>query len=199
MELSRRDAKPSGRLERLFIRLYAHGCHTPIQRPHGFFEDHQTDSLLRHLPDAIKPVVEFAWRTGWRIASEVLPLEWRNVDFAAGEVRLDPGTTKNGRGRIIKMTPELRALLESRRREADALKAAGTIVPWVFWRMVPKGSRAKKTYRGDETKPLLCCPYESISSSFASDNVVACTVGHPRLPVARKTRARRQASSGLRV
>ena len=54
----------------------------------GFFEDEQIAAVLRHLPVAIKPVVDFAWRTGWRIASEVLPLEWHNVDFAAGEVRL---------------------------------------------------------------------------------------------------------------
>jgi hypothetical protein len=43
-----------------------------------------------------------------RIVSEVLPLEWRQVNFderlspeqtVAGTVRLDPGTTKNGEGR----------------------------------------------------------------------------------------------------
>ena len=27
--------------------------------------------------------------TGWRIDTEVLPLLWRQVDFAAGEVRID--------------------------------------------------------------------------------------------------------------
>jgi hypothetical protein len=38
--------------------------------------------------------VTFAFITGWRIRSEVLPLEWRQVDFAAGEIRLDPENTK---------------------------------------------------------------------------------------------------------
>jgi hypothetical protein len=47
-----------------------------------FFEDEQIVAVLRHLPDAIAPVVELAWRTGWRVSSEVLPLEWRHVDFA---------------------------------------------------------------------------------------------------------------------
>jgi integrase len=32
-------------------------------------------------------VITFAYITGWRIASEILPLQWRQVDFDAGEVR----------------------------------------------------------------------------------------------------------------
>ena len=49
--------------------------------------------------------------------SEVLPLEWRQVDFAAGEVRLDAGTTKNGEGRVFPLTDDLRALLEAQHAE----------------------------------------------------------------------------------
>jgi hypothetical protein len=48
----------------------------------------------------------------WRIDSEVLLLEWRQVDFAAGEVRLDPGKTKNGEGRTFPMTRDLREVPE---------------------------------------------------------------------------------------
>ena len=71
------------------------------------------------------PVVRFAFITGWRIDSEVLKLEWRNVDFAAGTVRLDPGSTKNGEGRTFQMTDELQTLLEARQTAQDALKAKG--------------------------------------------------------------------------
>lgn len=39
-------------------------------------------------------------------ASEVLPLEWRQVDRKAGEVRLDPGTTKNNEGRTFFLTDD---------------------------------------------------------------------------------------------
>jgi integrase len=72
----------------------------------GFFEAEQITSVLTHLPAEIQPVIRFAYYTGWRIASEVLPLEWRQVDFAAGEVRLDAGTTKNKEGRVIYMTTD---------------------------------------------------------------------------------------------
>jgi integrase len=61
----------------------------------GFFEPEQLASVLRHLPVEIRPVIAFAAETGWRIASEILPLQWRQVDFDAGEVRLHAGTTKN--------------------------------------------------------------------------------------------------------
>lgn len=112
----------------------------------GFFELDQFRSVLAHLPEEIQPIVTFAYVTGWRIASEVLPLEWRHVDFTGGEVRLDPGTTKNGEGRVFVMTDDLRALLEDQHAEHERLKKAGHICPFVFFRLVADE-------RGGEKKP----------------------------------------------
>ena len=53
----------------------------------GFFEREQFESVLAHLPVDSQPVIAFAYITGWRITSEVLPLKWRQVDFDAGEIR----------------------------------------------------------------------------------------------------------------
>jgi integrase len=55
----------------------------------------------------------------------VLGLRWRNVDLAAGVVRLEPGTTKNGDGREFAMTGALRLLLEQRLAAAKAAKVVG--------------------------------------------------------------------------
>lgn len=89
------------------------------------------------MPDPLGDVVTFAFITGWRIPSEVLTLEWRQVDFAAGQVRLDPGTTKNNEGRVFQMTWELRQLLQARKDAVDELKRTrGLIVRQVFYRMV---------------------------------------------------------------
>lgn len=88
----------------------------------GFFERDQIDAVVRHLPDHLKPVVLFAYLTGWR-SSEVLKLEWRNI--GTGEIRLDPGTTKNREGRLFPFTSELRALLEGLERD-------GLSCPFVF-------------------------------------------------------------------
>ena len=100
----------------------------------GFFEREQIDRVLAHLPSAIRPPVQFAYITGWRIPSEVLRLQWRHVDFEARVVRLDPHTTKNDEGRTFPFTDALEQLLEAQKAEDDRLKADGVICPWVFHR-----------------------------------------------------------------
>ena len=111
----------------------------------GFFEQHQLASVSTHLPAPLRPVITFAFITGWRIPSEVLPLEWRQVDFAAGEIRLDPETTKNRDGRVFPMTGELRALLEAQHVAAENVKQQGHLTPWVFFRMVANGRGGVKS------------------------------------------------------
>jgi integrase len=113
----------------------------------GFFDRAQVDAVCGHLPDVLADVVRFAFFTGWRIASEVLPLEWSRVDFTAGEIRLDAGTTKNGAGRVFPMTHELRELLKARHTEYETLKRAGHICPYVFVRVVAKGRGGPKSPR----------------------------------------------------
>lgn len=61
----------------------------------GFFEAEAFRSVAKHLPEYLEPVVTFAYITGWRVQSEILPLTWPQVDFQGGVVRLEPGTTKN--------------------------------------------------------------------------------------------------------
>jgi integrase len=117
----------------------------------GFFESDQLASVLAHLPEEIRPVIQFAAITGWRIASEVLPLEWRQVDFEAGEVRLDAGTTKNGEGRVFPMTDDLRAVLQAQHAKHERLKRLGQIEPWVFFRMVAEGHGGEK-----KPQPIVC-------------------------------------------
>lgn len=88
---------------------------------------------LAQLPEHLRPVATFAYLTGWRIRSEVLPLQWRQVDFDAGTVRLEPGTTEGDDGRLFVMTPELRACLAAQRAATTALEQAlGGVIPWVF-------------------------------------------------------------------
>jgi integrase len=113
----------------------------------GFFELEMIQDVIAHLPEPLRPVIDFAYITGWRIPSEVLQLQWRHVDFKASEVRLDPETTKNRAGRLIYMTDVLRELLEARYIEHQRLKLKGQIVPWVFFRMVAKGRGGPKEPR----------------------------------------------------
>lgn len=78
----------------------------------GFITRKEMESLCRHLPEYLKPVVRFGFLTGWRLG-EILQLQWRHIDFDAGEIRLDPGSTKNGEARVFPMTSEIRGILEA--------------------------------------------------------------------------------------
>jgi integrase len=101
----------------------------------GFAEAKQVLTICRRLPPDLADAVQFMFITGWRSRSEVLPITWAQVDFQAGFVRLEPGTTKNNEGRAFPLIPELRALLE--RRQAITRRcerAQGRIIVHVFHR-----------------------------------------------------------------
>jgi integrase len=78
------------------------------------------------------------------VNSEILTLQWRQVDLRAGEVRLDPGSTKNREGRVFPLTTELRKMLQRRLDARDSLQADGLICPWVFFRLVADGRHGPK-------------------------------------------------------
>lgn len=141
-------------LKRMFSLAIAKGKLT--QKPHiptievrntrtGFFEESEFKAVLAKLPEDLGPVAEFAYLTGWR-KREILNLQWRQVSFEAGTVRLEPGSTKNDEGRTFPFNsyPRLKALLEGQKVKTDLLQqAAGIIVPWVFHR----NGRPIKDYR----------------------------------------------------
>src|SRR5262249_10398394 len=85
-----------------------------------------------HLPAYLRSMAAFGFETGWR-RGEILSLTWARVSFVDGEVRLDPGSTKNGDGRSFPFTDSLRALLEAQRAATDALqRKTRRIIPLVF-------------------------------------------------------------------
>jgi integrase len=72
----------------------------------GFFESGEYLALKEILPEDLKPIITFAYHSGWRKA-EILGLTWDRVDLKEGTVRLDPGETKNEEGRTLYLTDEL--------------------------------------------------------------------------------------------
>lgn len=98
----------------------------------GFLESDQIKDVCAALPESLSAVVRFAYATGWRTRSEVLPLEWRNIDWPGRSVRLDAHTTKNGEARVFPFTAEIEAILTGQHVEHERLRAAGTICPFVF-------------------------------------------------------------------
>ena len=112
--------------------------HIPMLREdnvrRGFFEPEAFENVRTHLPEPLRPLVTFAYLTGWRMKSEILPLEWRQVDWVGREVRLDPGSTKNREGRSFPFTTALETLLKGQLAEQERLKQSGRIVSLVFHR-----------------------------------------------------------------
>jgi integrase len=81
----------------------------------GFVEQ---DQFVRMASEAhldglwMRALLEVAYTYGWR-RGEMLSLQVRQVDLQARTIRLDPGTTKNGEGREVVMTPEVEELLRA--------------------------------------------------------------------------------------
>ena len=101
----------------------------------GFFEPAEFDAILAAMPEQeLHAPLKFAYATGWRFKSEVLPLTVDRVDLKTGVVRLDPGTTKSGQGRSFFVTSELRTLLKAQLDSIEALKKQDVICSHVFHR-----------------------------------------------------------------
>lgn len=120
---------------------------TVLHRPHvpmltednartGFFERDEFEAVRDQLPPALRGVVTFAYLTGWRIKSEVLPLDWSQVDRDALVIRWEVGTTKNRRGRELPYgeLPELVEVVEAAWSEHRRLASRGVLCPFVFQR-----------------------------------------------------------------
>jgi integrase len=92
----------------------------------GFFERADFERVRGELhSETSRNVVTFAYLTGWRTRSEILPLTWDRVDFGAGVVRLDVRQSKNGAGRTFPFDAmqELRDVLGRQKLAADAFEA----------------------------------------------------------------------------
>jgi integrase len=100
----------------------------------GFFEEDKFWAVWKELPDYLKPIAEFANLSGWR-KSEILGLEWREVDLDNASIRLDAQKTKNQTARTVYMSKRLRDLLKTQRELTDMIqKLRGRIIPNVFHR-----------------------------------------------------------------
>jgi integrase len=96
----------------------------------GFFEAGDFYAIAKHLPPDIRDVATFARIVGCR-RSEILAIQWGQVDFRARMVRLESGETKNDEPRIVPMNQALYAMLWKRKRERDEKWPDS---PWVFSR-----------------------------------------------------------------
>lgn len=104
----------------------------------GFFEHREYLRVRKHLPAPFQDVLDFAYYSGWR-RREILGLTWEEVDLGGRVVRLSPGRSKTGLGRVLPLsTPLLKVL---RRRRAKRRPSSGAVfdrdgIPVRTWRTV---------------------------------------------------------------
>jgi integrase len=98
----------------------------------GFVGRTEFDAIAGRLPAGLQVAALVAFTFGWR-KREALDRQLRHLDLEAGTLRLDPGETKNGEGRVVHLTPELRAALTTQVARVRALeRETKSIVPWLF-------------------------------------------------------------------
>jgi site-specific recombinase XerD len=115
----------------------------------GFFERERYEAVRQHLRPDLQVAVAIAYAFGWRMQSEVLTLERRQVDLEAGTIRLDAGMTKNDEARVVYLTPELTTALAGQLARVRALeRKAGRVIPWLF----PHPTNGRRHHRGDRIR-----------------------------------------------
>jgi integrase len=76
----------------------------------GFLDDAGYVRLRQELPDHLRAIFVVAYHVGNRVG-ELRRLLWTQVDFANDQILLNPGTTKNMKGRVLPIYGDMRDLL----------------------------------------------------------------------------------------
>jgi integrase len=79
----------------------------------GFFEHAEYLKIREELPPPYQDVLDFAYYSGWR-RNEILYLTWDEVDLSGGVIRLAPDRSKTKTGRVLPISPPLKAVLKRR-------------------------------------------------------------------------------------
>ena len=85
----------------------------------GFLDDEGYLALRNELPEYLRPMFVVAYHVGNRLG-ELRWLLWSQVDFEHNQIRLNPGTTKNKKGRTLPIYGQMREWLEMQKSVHDA-------------------------------------------------------------------------------
>jgi integrase len=125
----------------------------------GFFEIEEFIRLKNALPDYLKPVVTFAYHTGWR-SGEILNLTWDKVDLKEGIIVLNPGETKNEGARTLYLNGELLKEIKNLQSERQLN------CPYVFHYNGDKIKSIKTVWKTACIKAGLCEPYKDANGNL---------------------------------
>lgn len=80
----------------------------------GFLDPAEFDALVAKLPEHLRDAVRFLYASGWR-KNEAMTLEWRDVDFQNGVIRLRAEHSKNKQARVLPLADEVLKIIKRAR------------------------------------------------------------------------------------
>jgi integrase len=122
--------------------------HSPSDPRQGFIERDQYEKLLAALPEWAKPVLTFAFQTGWR-KEEILGLQWKSIDMKERQITLPSRMSKNGKARPIYADDVVCKVLDGQRQ--SQIEDGAESFPFVFYRMRSTGG--SRTERKENLHP----------------------------------------------
>ena len=122
--------------------------HSPSEPRQGFIEREQYEKLLDALPEWLKPVLTFAFQTGWR-KGEILGLKWEHIDMKERQITLPSRMSKNGKARPIYADDLVYRVLEGQKQRQ--IEDGAEFFPLVFHRMRSTGG--SRTERKENAHP----------------------------------------------
>jgi len=149
----------------------------------GFFERHEHLAIKEALPDYVKAVVSLAYHSGWR-KEEILSRTIDKLDMNEGAIRLDPGETKNGKGRTYYLNDEVREDIEA------ALANRNPACPYLFQR---DGEQIKGFRKAWESACIEAGFYEVVTDKEGNQTKVPTKLFHDY----RRTAVRDMVRSGI--
>jgi integrase len=91
----------------------------------GFLDPAEFDALVAKLPEHLRDAARFLYASGWR-KNEAMTLEWRDVDFQNGVIRLRAEHSKNKQTRVLPLADEVLEII----KRARSTRSLGC--PFVF-------------------------------------------------------------------
>jgi integrase len=101
--------------------------------------------------------------------SEVLTLTLSQVDLNAGTLRINPGGSKTGEGRVVYLSPEVRMMLDEQLERVRTLsRKLGRVIPYLFPHL-PKGRLQGERIRDFRKSWTSACKAVGLSGMLRHD------------------------------
>jgi len=135
----------------------------------GFFERTDFEAVRRTLRPDLQVAVTIAHSYGWRMQSEVLTLALSQIDLGAGTMRINPGGSKTGEGRIVYLSSEVKKMLEEQIERVRAVsRTMGRVIPYLFPHL-PKGRLQGERIRDFRKSWATACKAVGLSGMLRHD------------------------------